>query len=95
MDQLNPCPFCKDGGKPYVLTGKCYTFENGIGSMVECEKCLSSGPLCNTEEEAIAAWNKRAEDTCEGCKYDQFKSGIRCSLCTRNKRDYYLPLKEE
>lgn len=33
------------------------------------------------------------ERTCEGCKYEYFKSHYRCSCCVRNKRDNYKPAK--
>ena len=45
---LLPCPFC--GGRGEV---------GGI-PWVECQACEASGPQAETEEAAIAAWNRRA-----------------------------------
>lgn len=56
MTELLPCPFC--GGEAELLTGALYE--------VQCRNCYRAGTwLCDTEAEAIAAWNTRAERTCE------------------------------
>lgn len=50
--KLKPCPFC--GGKA--------SFYNDFGEMfIQCENCLSRGPLVYTPQKAIKAWNRRAE----------------------------------
>ena len=43
-----PCPFC--GGTPEVITGG---FRPDPGA---------SGGICDTKKEAVAAWNRRAND---------------------------------
>lgn len=59
MSELLPCPFC--GGEASVerIGGNGYYF-------VACSglNCCDSA-LADTEAEAIAAWNTRAERTCE------------------------------
>lgn len=68
--ELKPCMFCTDGGKPYMLVGKTYIYEDGNGAKVECSNCLACGPLMRTEQEAAEAWNTRHERTCkiESCE---------------------------
>lgn len=54
-DTLKTCPFC--GGKA--------AFRSGAASgeiWIVCAKCWSEGPTCDTEVEAIVAWNKRKEE---------------------------------
>lgn len=66
-DELKPCPFC--GGEAECIddTG---VLVNGRRTWVvwcpdeECPVVLST-PLCETQEEAAAAWNTRSERTCE------------------------------
>ena len=77
MTDLKPCPFC--GGKAwhYAL--------GPIEHHIECTnpKCCAVTGGWMTEDEAIAAWNARAERTCEwelehsGTLYDKW----RCSEC--------------
>lgn len=61
MEDLKPCPFC--GGKAFSVKHVVdnrepdYYVECGTDG---CQMCL--GGLCyQTEEESIAAWNRRAE----------------------------------
>ena len=53
--ELKPCPFCGDDG---------IEIHDGLGGdeqlAVICFMCGSSGGYCDTEAEAIAAWNRRA-----------------------------------
>ena len=80
MTDLKPCPFC--GGQAELFKGKFGFWHVKCGGRPEC----SVLPLTNsasTEAEAIAAWNSRAERTCEikhvkgGAMYDVW----RCSAC--------------
>lgn len=52
MSELKPCPFC--GGK-----AECFTVNSA--SWVYCTDCRCETWVCDTPEEAIAAWNRRAE----------------------------------
>lgn len=49
---LLPCPFCGGGNIAYVT--------NGDREWTTCDDCLSEGPDAATQDEAIAAWNRRA-----------------------------------
>jgi len=56
-DELKSCPFC---GCCVVSNG--YHCEPGRDDgvwIVECFECQSDGPSGDTEDDAIAAWNKR------------------------------------
>ena len=52
MAELKPCPFC--GGNAEI---KKYT-----RFWVACDDCLTESAAYATKEEAIEAWNRRAED---------------------------------
>lgn len=51
---LKPCPFC--GGEADLLD----TLPSG-GCWCRCDECSSDGPSGDTEADAIAAWNRRAD----------------------------------
>ncbi len=56
--ELKPCPFC-GGQKITPFTGD---GAEGIGRCATfCDWCNAEGPHCDTEAEAIAAWNQRPE----------------------------------
>lgn len=56
-DELKPCPFC---GEPFNSPD----FRPSFGQwQIICGCCEIQGPLCPTQERAIAAWNRRAEPT--------------------------------
>ena len=56
MAELKPCPFC--GGKARVTE-----FAGWFYGMCLCyDECRTCGPVKGTKEEAIEAWNRRAED---------------------------------
>ena len=70
---LEPCPFCGgEASKRLFYKGK---------YRVHCNVCdAHSGDVCDTEAEAIAAWNSRAERTCENIdKYPDYR--FKCSEC--------------
>jgi Lar family restriction alleviation protein len=61
MAELKPCPFC---GSKAFLSEFVYDLELGRVKMqfVECNGCHATTYEYDTEEEAIEAWNRRAED---------------------------------
>ena len=62
MQDLKPCPCCGSSNGLYVLQDEKY----GEWS-VFCDMCKTSfhnENHCDTREEAISAWNRRAERTC-------------------------------
>lgn len=64
-EALLPCPFCKDvrtpvaGGWLRGLAEEMQTEQDVWGWAVR-HHCGAQGPECDTEAEAIAAWNRRA-----------------------------------
>ena len=56
MAELLPCPFC--GGEAEVLTAE--SMNGGYLFGIMCNDCSSRGDVYDTEAEAIAAWNTRA-----------------------------------
>lgn len=73
MSELKPCPFCGgEASKRLFYKGK---------YRVHCNVCDAySGDVCDTEAEAIAAWNTRAEQT---CKMESVwgTNALQCSEC--------------
>lgn len=74
MSELKPCPFC--GGEAEMLTAESMHGGNLYGVM--CDYCAGRADVYDTEAEAIAAWNSRAERTCriEGRYGNQY-----CTCC--------------
>ena len=54
MAELKPCPFCKS--EDVYLVSETEIEYN----WVYCKNCEAAGPMKETEEEAIEAWNRRA-----------------------------------
>ena len=70
IEELKPCPFC--GGDAEITKWH-------EGYFVECKKQRCGGTIgaYKTEEEAIEAWNTRAERTCKAEQdYDTMDDGI-------------------
>ena len=88
MTELLPCPFC--GGEAELAN------PYGIGWYVRCKRpgCAMMGYDNETEAEAIAAWNSRAEQTCRNAD-DHKTTWFICSECGRHwyvsKRYNYCP----
>ena len=53
-EELKRCPFC--GGQINMVCGT-----DGVG-YVFCGVCNAEGPLEKSKEEAVAAWNRRANE---------------------------------
>ena len=59
--KLKPCPFC--GGKAWTLCHADYWEKNaGVVSYVGCTECKARSDLFANMDDAIAAWNRRAND---------------------------------
>lgn len=104
--ELLPCPFC--GGNAEIAEGMYTAWEGGYS--IRCRKCAltfgASGRLgevyewsssFKTESEAIAAWNSRAERTCENVADWRDDKGVlhrdarlfKCSSCGFKANDFY------
>lgn len=76
-EELKQCPFCGGEASKRLFYGARYG--------VYCDECDARvGGLFNTEAEAIAAWNARAERTCKGIETNKELSGTDCPawLCS-------------
>lgn len=58
---LLPCPFC---GNESVHVHDSYVDSSGF--MVLCGNCTAEGPLCPTEKDASAEWNRRTPSASTG-----------------------------
>ena len=58
-DALNPCPFCQDGGNPILVSHPSETFD--MEHYVWCNRCDTTCTTSAYPDQAIAAWNTRAD----------------------------------
>jgi Lar family restriction alleviation protein len=58
MDELKPCPFCRDTAS--LKARKLSAIREVKGACVTCYNCGADGPWANTVAEATADWNRRA-----------------------------------
>lgn len=77
--ELLPCPFC--GGEAEILTAESMYGGNLYGVLCDC--CAGRTDVFVTEAEAIAAWNSRAEPTCQ-LTLDGTDGNFGCSECLEN-----------
>lgn len=77
MTELKPCPFC--GGEAHVFHDSLRPQET-YPCRVYCDNCWAEVDSYSTEAEAIAAWNTRAERTCENLRQHGYNY-LECSLC--------------
>ena len=84
MSELLPCPFC--GGEAETLTAE--SMHGGYLFGIMCSDCRSRGDVYTTEDEAIAAWNSRAERMCHNISTT---SSFRCSECDATDLDFDKP----
>lgn len=59
--ELKKCPFCY--GDAHIVD-----YDTSLGYWVECDNCEATSQLCQTEEAAVEAWNKRVELEIVRCK---------------------------
>ena len=61
MAELKPCPFC--GGEAFTVENLYYCEPGRVGLWtVECNGCHATTFEYDSEQEAIEAWDRRAED---------------------------------
>lgn len=71
-----PCPFC--GTRPKIVNGR--NWLPRVSVRVTCYGCHSSGPWCDSPEQAATAWNKRSDAARPtgkwwGIEYDGYADG--------------------
>jgi Lar family restriction alleviation protein len=74
MNELKPCPFCGNIGS-FWSTDQCQTL------YATCIFCGARTVDCDTPEEAISAWNRRA--ILDGCENELI---VRCENCKHYNR---------
>ena len=62
MQELKPCPCCGSSNGLYVLQEDKYGEWSVFCDM--CKTSLHNENYCETRDEAVSAWNRRAERTC-------------------------------
>lgn len=60
--ELKPCPFCGDDGVELAMSAVPSALSGGNKQAVFCNMCFAEGPTCEKEDDAIEAWNHRAEE---------------------------------
>lgn len=81
MTELLPCPFC--GGEAEIHPSDDWDVNlTGATYFIWCDKCETRGDYYNTEAEAIAAWNTRAERMCHPKPTAWGGSGYHVSMCS-------------
>ena len=78
-EELKPCPFC--GGEARLVSAFL-----GTAYIVLCDTCNAAIKTRRTEAEAMAAWNTRAERTCNFREIGDYSAGYlrmmrECSEC--------------
>ena len=62
MQELKPCPCCGSSNGLYVLQDEKYGEWSVFCDI--CKTSLHNENHCDTRDDAISAWNRRAERTC-------------------------------
>lgn len=88
MTVLLPCPFC--GGVAEIISERC-----GYRSICNARECWTRGPWPTdcTEEEAAAAWNKRAAPS--DSRFDEWSTSDLAAQCRMQARDGLDPEYEQ
>lgn len=85
MQELKPCPCCGSSNGLYVLQEDEYGEWSVFCDM--CKTSLHNENHCDTREEAISAWNRRAERTCRQIVDGETAS---CSECGERMTSFSL-----
>ena len=72
MQELKPCPCCGSSNGLYVLQEDEYGEWSVFCDM--CKTSLHNENHCETRDDAVSAWNRRAERTCR-MEYNEEWSG--------------------
>ena len=81
VKELKPCPFCGGEARVQHQSRKLY------GDVVDWYGVYCNKQFCgyvsgqSTEAEAIAAWNTRAERTCQRIDNGGYRYRFECSVC--------------
>lgn len=82
-EKLLPCPFC---GEVYVVHDEGHvkvteTARSGPRFGVNCYRCGGRIQFFKFKEQAIEAWNTRAERTCKDTTSEEHTQAFTCSEC--------------
>lgn len=84
-DELLPCPFC--GKKTALVMDKTWGGQ-GWSCAVHCLGCGANIGVHPTEEQAVEAWNTRAERTCH-MDHTKWPGESVCSACGQHFDECY------
>lgn len=89
MSELKPCPFCE--GEAILLEDwKDGNFIVGCANN-DCIARLSGIPSFDNAEQAVKAWNTRAERTCHALIPSEMEGYVFCSKCEGLLGEYGYP----
>lgn len=78
---MKPCPFCGSSNGLYVLQEDEYGEWSVFCDM--CKTTLHNENRCETREDAVSAWNRRAERTCRAVLHRvEHQEGIVARTCS-------------
>ena len=78
MQELKPCPCCGSSNGLYVLQDEKYGEWSVFCDI--CKTSLHNENHCDTRDDAISAWNRRAERTCRNLNPPSCRD-FECSEC--------------
>ena len=89
--ELKPCPFPQCGSTRVRLFMRADTYYQ-----VSCDECGARGPVRQSGEEAVTAWNARAEEQARQCECGRtdIVARINEAICAGCVEDMKKPAKE-